>query len=116
MVVELSDPGVTTLFPVDDGHATDANVDGNIFENVVTHTPGILSHVASLSGGIGETRGILEFDTSTIPLDAIIESAVLTLDVNWAGDYPEVNDAFMNVYAFQGNGVVRVGRRERNLQ
>ena len=44
VVVELSDPGVTTLFPVDDGHATDANVDGNVFESVVTHSPGILSH------------------------------------------------------------------------
>jgi hypothetical protein len=106
VLVEIADPGVVTILPADDGHATDTNVDGNVFETIVTQTPGILAHVASLSGGIGETRGILEFDTSSIPTNAIIESAVLTLDVNWAGNHPELNDAFMSVFAYQGNGVV----------
>jgi hypothetical protein len=103
--LELFDPGVTTIFPVDDSTATDANQDG-IFEQLSEHSFAILSHATSVSGLSGEARGILEFDMAAVPAGANIESAVLTVDVGWAGDYPEVNDVVVDVFAYQGNGNV----------
>jgi hypothetical protein len=104
--VEIFDPGVVTKFPVADNSATDADRDGNVFEQLAGSSTSIVSQAASLSGSFGETRGILEFDASSVPAGAIVESAVLTLDVYWAGDYPFVNNVVLDVFAFQGNGIV----------
>ncbi|HEY3393007.1 MAG TPA: cadherin-like domain-containing protein [Lacipirellulaceae bacterium] len=104
--VELFDPGVLTIFPVDDSSATDADQDGSVFEQLAEHSHTILTRAASVSGAFGESRGILEFDTSAVSADAIIESAVLTIDVSWVGDHPEVNDVVMDVFGYQGNGNV----------
>jgi hypothetical protein len=104
--VELFDPDVLTIFPVDDSSATDADQDGSVFEQLAEHSHTVLTRAASASCAFGESRGILEFDTSAVPANAIIESAVLTIDVNWVGDHPEVNDVVMDVFAYQGNGNV----------
>ncbi len=103
--LELFDPDVLTIFPIDDSSATDADQDG-VFEQLAENSFVIFSQAPSLSGAFGETRGILEFHTVAIPPGAVIESAVLTLDVNWAGDYPGVNDVVMDVFAYAGNGDV----------
>jgi hypothetical protein len=104
--LELFDPDVLTISPIDDSTATDADQDGTVFEQLAEHSHTIFSQAASVSGAFGESRGILEFHTVAIPTGALIETAVLTIDVSWAGDYPAVNDVVLDVFAYQGNGNV----------
>jgi hypothetical protein len=101
----LSDTGVTTLNPVADGRARDADQDGSVFEDVATHFHEIGAQPAAANGSFGETRGILEFDTSSIPEGAVIQSAVLTLDVTGAA-YQPGNDLLLDVFAYAGNSIV----------
>jgi hypothetical protein len=101
----ISDPGVDTILPDADGRARDADQDGNVFEDVATHFHEIVVQTAAANGSFGETRGIVEFDTSTIPAGAIIESAVLSVDVSGTAHFPG-NDIVMDVFGYEGNGVV----------
>ena len=102
----LTDPGVTSsLNPVADGQARDVDMDGSVFESVATHFQEISSQAAASNGSFGESRGILEFDTSSIPTGAVIQSAVLTLDIGGAQFSPP-NDQVMDVFAYAGNGIV----------
>jgi hypothetical protein len=104
-LVEISDPGVVTVFAVADTSATDADQDGNVFEQLDSQSHAVFSQAAAADGSVGETRGILEFDLSEIPAGAIIESAVLTLDVFVAWDYVSGDSIVMDVFAYQGNGL-----------
>ena len=101
--LSVSDPGVNTLQPVDDGDARDADLDGLVFEQLTLTSTQIATQAASSSGSWGEARGILEFDVSSIPIGATIQSAVLTIDIgSSSGTTPMVVDFF----AFNGNGTV----------
>jgi hypothetical protein len=104
-ILTLSDEGVTTLNPVADGRARDADQDGIVFEDVATHFHEIAAQPAAANGSFGESRGILEFDMSSIPAGAIVQSAVLTLDVTGAA-YQPGNDLLLDVFAYAGNGIV----------
>ena len=104
-IISVSDPGVTTLQPVDDGQARDIDQDGTVFESVATNFHSIVSQAAAPNGTFGESRGILEFDTSSLPGGAVIQSAVLTLDIDGASYSPGTNPV-MDVFAFAGNGLV----------
>jgi hypothetical protein len=79
--LSVTDPGVNTLQPVDDGHARDADRDGVVFEELTTNSTQITTQAASPTGSFGKARGILEFDVSAIPAGAVLQSAVLTVDV-----------------------------------
>ncbi len=104
-ILTLTDTGVTTLNPIADGRARDADQDGSVFEDVATHFHEIVAQPAAANGSFGESRGILEFDTSSIPAGAIVQSAVLTLDVTGAA-YSPGNDLLLDVFAYAGNGIV----------
>jgi hypothetical protein len=101
----ISDPGVDTILRDADGRARDADQHGNVFEDVATHFHEVVVQAAAANGSFGETPGIVEFDTSTIPAGAIIESAVLSVDVSGTAHFPG-NDIVMDVFGYEGNGVV----------
>ena len=102
-LVSVSDPGVNTLQPVDDGHARDADQDGLVFEQLTLTSTQITTQAASSSGSFGEARGILEFDVSSIPSGATIQSAVLTLDIGGSSGTTPMDVDF---FAYAGNGSV----------
>jgi hypothetical protein len=102
--VSVADPGVNTLQPVDDGHARDTDQDGVIFEELQLTWHSFTTQAASSS--FGESRGILEFDVSSIPSGAILQSAVLTLDVTGQSGTTPLD---LDIFAYSGNSSVEVG-------
>ncbi len=108
--LSVADPGVNTLQPVDDGHARDTDRDGVVFEELQLTWNQFTTQAASSTGSFGESRGILEFDVSAIPIGAILQSAVLTLDVTGQSGTTPLD---LDIFAYLGNGSVEVNDATR---
>ena len=99
----LTDPGVATHKPVADGYAEDVDQDGQVFESL-----NLTSYIRNRAAGYAtESRGILEFDLSTLPASTVVESAVLTVTFN-SGIFPSGTTSIpVDVFAYAGDGAVQ---------
>ncbi|HYW79460.1 MAG TPA: SdrD B-like domain-containing protein, partial [Thermoguttaceae bacterium] len=97
----------TTIMASVDGHATDqsfqAAYDG-VFEIVNTKSIYIDTRFSESPYTVSETRGLIEFDLTSIPASATIVSASLELTI---GDYRHLPvDPTLHFYAYPGDGEI----------
>ena len=102
--VQLQDPGVTSFAPTADGDATDTDQDLTVFEDLRVGLNSLRIR-GYQTEAIGESRGILEYDLSSLASTAVIQSAVLTLDVDGSAGTTNLD---IDVFAYSGDGQIDV--------